>query len=229
MPNGAVRAVAAHQEPRAELQALTLSIQYDADTVVVLHRRHEGGVVFDDAAPALQLFGEQLLRDVLRHHGDEPIRALLWRELHVGQPPAVGDDGNRRDGVGRLDERAHHARHIEDLECSRKDGQRFRVDGLRRARFDEPIVQTPAGTLIREKQTHWAGAHDKDIEIGLIAHNRSPATERGPWSRASRTCERLGPRIQNNTEGWAWSGRIPPPRLPLRRLPGSAGSSSWTG
>ena len=177
MPDGAVRPVAAHEEPRAELQALTLPIQYDADTVVVLHRGHEGRVVFDDAASALQLFGEQLLRDVLRHHGDEPIRALLWRELHVGQPPAVGDDGNRRDGIGRLHERSHHARHIEYLECSRKDGQRFRVDGLRRACFDEPVVQAPTGTLIRQKQTHWAGSDDQDIEIGLIAHHRSPATE----------------------------------------------------
>ena len=78
-----------------------------------------------------ELFREQPLGDVLGHHGDERIRALLGCEAHVGKPAAVRHDRDRRDTVRNVHERADEPGHVEDLERPGKDGERLGMFGLR--------------------------------------------------------------------------------------------------
>src|SRR4029453_19173390 len=103
MPNGAVCAIAADDEGSAERGWFALVVHRDTHTVVLLFRRNECGLVLNAGAFTPQLLDEQALSNILRHHCNEWIRALLRCEPHVGQRASMGHDCARRDTVGRLE------------------------------------------------------------------------------------------------------------------------------
>src|SRR5215831_873128 len=112
MPNGAVCAIAADDEGSAERGWCAPVVHRDTHTVVLLLRRNEGGLVLNAGALTLQLLDEQALSNILRHHRDEWIRALLRGKPHVGQRASMGHDGDRRDTVGRCEEWSDDSGHI---------------------------------------------------------------------------------------------------------------------
>ena len=130
MPHGAVCAIAADDKGSAERGWLAPVLHRDTHTVVLLLRRHEGGLVLNASAFTLQLLDEQALSHILRHHRNEWIRALLRGEPHVSKRASMCHYCDRRDTVGRFEERSDDSRHVEDFKRARKDGERLRMDRL---------------------------------------------------------------------------------------------------
>ena len=181
MPDGAVRAVAADHERRRELLALALAVECGPHAAVALDCRHEQGLVLDRAAPAAELFREELLRDVLGNHGDETVGALLRSEPDVRQAASVRHDGHPRRAVRLFEERAGDPGHVEDLERPGKDGERLGVLRLRRVRLDDPVAEAAASALVREEEPDRPRADDQDIRVSSAAQP-SPFLIKNPWS-----------------------------------------------
>src|SRR4029450_4413374 len=105
MPNGAVCAIAADDEGSAERGWFALVVHRDTHTVVLLIRRNECGLVLNACAFTPQLLDEQALSNILRNQRNEWIRALLRCEPQVGKRASMCQYGDRRDPVGRFEER----------------------------------------------------------------------------------------------------------------------------
>jgi hypothetical protein len=184
MPNSAVGPVAADHEGGADLKSLASAIEHRRHAVAILDGGHERRLVFDRSAPRAEHRGQQPLRHVLGHHGDERIWTLLRLEPHAGERPSVGDDRDRRHTIGRLEKRIDDACHVEDLECPGKDGERFGMLGLGGAHLDEPPSQASARAFVRQEQADGSRADDQDISLDRGAQ---PLVHAGSLQRSRRS------------------------------------------
>ena len=72
-----------------------------------------------------EVFREQSLSDVLRNHRDERICALFWCEPQISERASMRYHCDRGNAIGHFEERTNEPGHIQDLERTRKDGERF--------------------------------------------------------------------------------------------------------
>ena len=163
-----MRAVAADDECGGHIEAVAASLECRDHVTATIDGRHQSGLVFDPARGFGDVLDEQALGDVLRHHRDKRVRAVLWRKPQLRQAPAVADDGDRCDAIRDAQERLDESSHIEDLEGPRKDCQRLGMHRLRRVRLDESPPQATAGAFIREKKADRAGANDEDVDVRAL-------------------------------------------------------------
>jgi hypothetical protein len=186
-PDCAVRPVAADDERGGELSALSAVLDRRADPIATVDGRHQSGLVFNGTAAPRQRLHQQLLGDALRHHRNQPVGALFWRKAHVGQPPSVSHDGDRRDRVGALEEWPDESGHVENFQRPGKDRERLRVHRLRCVGLNQPHSQAAAGAFVREEQAHGPGADDQDVSVQWRVSHDAPPTML-PTTRPAGTC-----------------------------------------
>ena len=95
------------------------------NALLVLLRRNEFGFVLDASAPALQLFDQQLLGHVLRHHCNERIRAFGWLEFHVRERAVVSHNRHSRYAIRLFKEGGDDSGHVENFKRAGKIASAF--------------------------------------------------------------------------------------------------------